>query len=118
MQLKEDTKESRGAAGFSDVGPQTLAARDLIPNSTYCLFLPVHDGFQLLKVAKFYLQLLHLSLHQKGHQGLDLPLLHSCQVLGMKHRGCSVTLGTGRGSEGGNPPASAILFYFWQETGN
>lgn len=48
---------------------------------THSLFLTVHDGLQLLKVSQLDLQLLHLSLHQQSHQGLDLPLFYCCQVL-------------------------------------
>lgn len=33
-------------------------------------------------MPEFDLQLLHLGLHQQGHQRFDLPLLHGGQVLG------------------------------------
>lgn len=51
---------------------------------TYSLLLSVHDSFQLLKMSKFDLQLLHLCLNQQGHQRLDLSLLHGSQVLSVK----------------------------------
>lgn len=48
---------------------------------THSFFLAVHDGLQLLEVSELDLQLLHLRLHQQGHQRLDLPLLNGSEVL-------------------------------------
>lgn len=48
---------------------------------SYRLFLSIHDGFQLFKMAKFDLQFLHLGFHQESHQRLDLPFLNGGQML-------------------------------------
>lgn len=48
---------------------------------SYRLFLSIHDGFQLFKMAKFDLQFLHLGFHQESHQRLDLPFLDGGQML-------------------------------------
>lgn len=45
-----------------------------------------HRCFQLLEVAQFYLELLHLSFDEKRHQGLNLALLDGCEML--RFHGC------------------------------
>lgn len=48
---------------------------------THRLSLSVHDSLELLEMLQLDLQLLHLGLHQQGHQALDAPLLNRGQVL-------------------------------------
>ncbi len=70
------SKQSEGSGDEEEV---SLYIADIM--FTHSLFLTVHDGLQLLKVPQLDLQLLHLGLHQQGHQGLDLPLFYCRQVL-------------------------------------
>lgn len=48
--------------------------------------LTIHNSFQFLEVSQLYLQLFHLRFNQKRHEGLDLALFHSCQVLCLDSR--------------------------------
>lgn len=58
---------------------EVLALRQqLLPLLLQCLLLSVHNGFQLLEMAKLYLQLLHLRFHQESNQGLDFSFFHCC----------------------------------------